>query len=77
MTNQEKIQMYKMMSKEDLRKIVRDNTLDEEDIIIASIELGEKDIADGDYYTTEEVLEHIFGKNSMVNWSQQWFNWNL
>lgn len=67
MTNQEKIQMYKMMSKEDLRKIVRDNTLDEEDIIIASIELGEKDIADGDYYTTEEVLEHIFGKNSMVN----------
>ena len=39
----------------------------EREIIIASIELGKRDIAEGKYYTTEEVLEHIFGKNSMVN----------
>lgn len=67
MTSEEKILMYKNMNKDNLRKIVRENTMSEEDIIIASIELGEKDIADGKYYTTEEVLENIFGKTSMVN----------
>ena len=67
MTSEEKIQMYRKMSKEELRKIARDYTRSEEDITIASIELGEKEIADGNYFTTEEVLEHIFGKNSMVN----------
>ena len=71
MTSEEKIQMYRKMSKEELRKIARDY------ITIASIELGEKEIADGNYFTTEEVLEHIFGKNSMVNWCTQWLNWNL
>ena len=67
MTSEEKILMYKNMNKDNLRKIVRENTMSEEDIIIASIELGEKDIEDGNYYTTEEVLENIFGKTSMVN----------
>ena len=67
MTSEEKILMYKNMNKDNLRKIVRENTMSEEDIIIASIELGEKVIADGNYYTTEEVLENIFGKTSMVN----------
>jgi len=67
MTSEKKIQEYRKLSKEELRKIARDNTRSEEDIIIASIELGEKEIADGNYFTTEEVLEHIFGKNSMVN----------
>lgn len=62
------------MSGEDFRKMTREELeqfLDEEhnerEIIIASIELGKRDIAEGKYYTTEEVLEHIFGKNSMVN----------
>lgn len=62
------------MSGEDFRKMTREKLeqfLDEEhterEIIIASIELGKRDIAEGKYYTTEEVLEHIFGKNSMVN----------
>lgn len=62
------------MSGEDFRKMTRkelEQFLDEEhterEIIIASIELGKRDIAEGKYYTTEEVLEHIFGKNSMVN----------
>jgi len=77
MTSEKKIQEYRKLSKEELRKIARDNTRSEEDIIIASIELGEKEIADGNYFTTEEVLEHIFGKNSMVNWCTQRLNWNL
>ncbi len=62
------------MSGEDFRKMTREELeqfLDEEhterETIIASIELGKRDIAEGKYYTTEEVLEHIFGKNSMVN----------
>lgn len=62
------------MSGEDFRKMTREELeqfLDEEhterEIITASIELGKRDIAEGKYYTTEEVLEHIFGKNSMVN----------
>ena len=38
----------------------------EKDIIMASIELGERDLKDGNYYTSEEVLEHIFGQNYMV-----------
>ncbi len=67
LTNQEKIQKFRKMSKEELRKIARDNTKCEEDIIIASIELGEKEIKDGNYFTTEEVLTNIFGKNRMVN----------
>ncbi len=67
MTNQEKIQEFRKMSKEELRKIARDNTRSEEDIIIASIELGEKEIKDGNYFTTEEVLANIFGRNRMVN----------
>lgn len=67
MTKEEKILMYRKMNKEELRKIARDYTGNEEDIIIASIELGKKELADGNYYTTEEVLEHIFGKSSMVN----------
>lgn len=67
MTSEEKIQKFRKMSKEELRKISRDYTRSEQDIIIASIELGKKEIADGNYYTTQEVLEHIFGENSMVN----------
>ena len=61
------------MSGEDFRKMTREELeqfLDEEhterEIIIASIELGKRDITEGKYYTTEEVLEHIFGKNRMV-----------
>ena len=48
------------MSEEDFRKMTREELeqfLDEEhterEIIIASIELGKRDIAEGKYYTTE------------------------
>ena len=64
---EEKIKKFKSMTNEQLENIIYNPESSEEDIIIASIELGEKDIADGNYYTTEEVLENIFGKTSMVN----------
>lgn len=63
------------MSNESLEKMTRlelEEILDneekytEQDVIMASIELGERDIAEGNYYTTEEVLESVFGRNYMV-----------
>ena len=54
------------MSGEDFRKMTREELeqfLDEEhterEIIIASIELGKRDIAEGKYYTTEEIVEYF------------------
>jgi len=66
MTNEEKLKMYREMKRDELEKILEEEKYNEEDIIIASIALGEKDIIEGNYYTTEEVLESIFGKNSMA-----------
>ena len=63
MTSEEKVQKFRKMSKEELRKIARDNTKNEEDIIIASIELGRKEKKDGNYFTMEQVLENIFGRD--------------
>ena len=66
MTNEEKIQEYRKMSKDELRKISHDYTRSEEDIIIASIELGKKEKADAEYYTTKQVLERVYGRDYMV-----------
>ena len=67
MTSEERVQYYRNMSREELQKVLdEEEKYTERDIVIASIELGRKDIAEGNYYTTEEVLECIFGKNSMV-----------
>ena len=59
----EKILEFRKKSKEELRKISRDNTKSEEDIIIASVELAEKEFSEGIYYTTDEVLEKVFGQS--------------
>ena len=67
MNYEEKIQQYRKKSKEELREIARDNSNNEEDIIIASIELAEKEFDEGIYYTTDQVLERVFGKSRMVN----------
>ena len=67
MENEEKIQKFRKMSKEELRSISQDDKKSEEDIIIASIELAEKEFEEGIYYTTNQVLEKIFGKSRMVN----------
>lgn len=67
MTSEKRIQYFKNMSREDLEKVLdEEEKYTETDIIIASIVLGERDIQEGNIYTTEEVLESVFGKSSMV-----------
>lgn len=56
MSNEEKIQYYRQKTVEELRKIIRDETMDESDIIIASIELGNKNYELGNVHTFEEVF---------------------
>ena len=62
-----KLEDFENMTREELEEFLNEEELNEEkEIIIASIELGKRDKAEGKYYSTEEVLEHIFGKNRMV-----------
>lgn len=56
MSNEEKIKYYRQKTVEELRKIIRDETTDESDIIIASIELGNKNYELGNVHTFEEVF---------------------
>ena len=56
MSNEEKILYYRQKTVEELRKIIRDETLDESDIVIASIELGNKNFELGNVRTFEEVF---------------------
>ena len=53
---------------EELEEILKDPKSTEADIVIASFEKADKEEEFGIavYYTTEQVLEHIFGKNRMV-----------
>jgi len=68
MRNEEKIQYYRNKTIEELRELAYDYTLPESDAIISAIELQhkEEELGIAEYYTTEEVLENIFGKNKMV-----------
>ena len=52
--------MIKKLSNEELSRIIRDSNASEEDIIMASIEKGERDYKDGKVYSTEEVRKIIF-----------------
>ena len=62
-----KLEDFESMTREELEEFLNEEKLHEEkEIIIASIELGKRDKAEGKFYSTEEVLEHIFGKNRMV-----------
>lgn len=55
------------MTREELEYFLNEEELHtEKEIIIASVELGKRDKAEGRYYSTEEVLESVFGKNRMV-----------
>ena len=56
MSNEEKILYYREKTIEELKKIARDETMDESDIIIASIELGNKNYELGNVRTFEEVF---------------------
>ena len=64
MTNEEKIQYYRSKTVEELREILKNPDLSESDAIIASIEHNHKEdqLGIAVYYTTEEVLESVFGK---------------
>ena len=64
MTNEEKIQYYRSKTVEELEEILENSNLPESDAIIASIEHNQKEdeLGIAVYYTTEEVMESIFGK---------------
>ena len=55
----EKIKKFQNMSKEELKAIINNPKSSESDIIIASIEKGHKDIQEGNYYTTEEIIKYF------------------
>lgn len=59
----DKIKKFQNMNKEELKAIINNPKSSEEDIIIASIEKGHKDIQEGNYYTTEEIIQYF---NNMV-----------
>lgn len=56
---EEKIKKFKSMTNEQLENIIYNPESSEEDLIIASIEKGHKDIKEGKYYTTEEIIEYF------------------
>lgn len=56
---EEKINKFKSMTNEQLEDIIYNPGASEEDIIIASIEKGHRDIKEGKYYTTEEIIEYF------------------
>ena len=68
MRNEEKIQAFRKKTIEELQEILDNPNSTEEDIVIATFELQDKEEALGIsiHYTTEEVLEHIFGRSRMV-----------
>ena len=68
MSNEEKIKLYREKSIEELQEIMDDPNSTESDVVIASFEKHDKEEALGIavYYTTEEVLEHIFGKAKLA-----------
>ena len=60
-----RINEFKNKTREELEKILKDPNASESDIIIASVEIGHRDIKEGRFYTTEEVLKNI-EKNNMA-----------
>ena len=68
MTNEEKIKIFKQNTIEELTQILNNPNSTESDIIIATIEKQDKEekLGTAIHYTTEEVLEHIFGENRVV-----------
>lgn len=56
---EERIKKFKNMTNEQLENIIYNPESSEEDVIIASIEKGHKDIKEGKYYTTEEIIEYF------------------
>ena len=68
MRNEEKIQLFRQKTIEELEEILNNPNSTEEDIVIATFEKQDKEeeLGIAVHYTTEEVLENIFGKSRMV-----------
>ena len=68
MRNEEKIQLFRQKTIEELEEILNNPNSTEEDIVIATFEKQDKEeeLGIAVHYTTEEVLENIFGKSIMV-----------
>lgn len=68
MTNKNKIKCFREKTIEELEEILDNPNSTESDIVIASFEKQQKeeDLGIAIHYTTEEVLEHIFGAANMV-----------
>ena len=56
----------KKLSDTELSNILNNENANTKDIILASIEKGERDYKRGNFYTTEEVVAKIFEKNILV-----------
>jgi len=56
---EEKINKFKNMTSEQLESIIYNPESSEDDIIIASIEKGHRDIKEGKYYTSEEIRQYF------------------
>ena len=56
---EEKINKFKSMTSEQLESIMYNPESSEDDIIIASIEKGHRDIKEGKYYTTQQIREYF------------------
>ena len=61
----EKINEFKNKSREELEAILNDPNASESDIIIASVEIGHRDIKEGKVYTIEEVIKE-FDENKIA-----------
>lgn len=68
MTNEEKIKLFREKTIEELDEILNNPNSTESDIVIASFEKADKEdeLGISKYYTTEEVLEYIFGRAKVV-----------
>lgn len=58
-----RINEFKNKTREELEAILNDSNASESDIIIASVEIGHRDIKEGRFYTTEEVIRNLDEKN--------------
>ena len=68
MRDEKKIQYYRQKTIEELEEILKDPNLPESDVVIATFEMHDKqeELGIAKYYTTEEVLEHIFGRKAKM-----------
>lgn len=60
------IKEIKVLSDEQLSNIIKNNKNYDKEIILASVEKGERDYKKGKYYPTEEVRNRILEKSILV-----------